>query len=269
MKQAWRLGAPHKGFGKPHHRHAKGKEDEEYLTECVAELEKINPIKGEEAELMAKRQRLQSQEAIIQGLNEAHQALEADKGANEAVYTAVRALEKIADKAEDKIDPFIERLDSARSSLRDIAGDIEMMAHGWGEFDDNIENVDDRIHELRAAARKHNCAVDLLPETLDDMRDALQNIHNDEVLHKKLEANVLHTAAEYNSLATDLTDKRIAAADRLSSAVMRELPDLKLGNAIFRVSVDAAYTNETGHDDIRFLIRTSGSPEGERSCIRW
>jgi DNA repair protein RecN (Recombination protein N) len=243
----------------------KAKEDEEYLIDCVAALEKINPIKGEEAELTAKRQRLQSQESIIQGLNEAYQALDADKGANEAVYTSLRALEKIADKAEDKIDPFITRLDAALSNLRDIAGDIEMMAHGWGEFDDNIEHVDDRIHELRAAARKHNCAVDLLPEMLADMQSALQNIRDDEGLHKQLEAAVVRTAADYNSVATALTDKRLNVAGKLSDAVMHELPDLKLGNAIFRVAVDALPSPSAyGYDDIHFLIRTNpGSPEGE------
>lgn len=243
----------------------KAKEDEEYLTDCVIELEKINPIKGEEAELMAKRQRLQNQESIIQGLNESFQALDADKGANEAVYTSLRALEKIADKAEDKIDPFITRLDGALSTLRDIAGDIEMLAHGWGEFGENVEHVDDRIHELRAVARKHNCAVDLLPETLADMQASLQNIRDDEGLHKTLEAAVLQTAKHYNTLATDLTDKRLAAADALSLAVMRELPDLKLGNAVFRVAVDQSPTPmETGHDTIHFVVRTNpGSPEGE------
>ena len=243
----------------------KAKEEEEYLTACVEELDKVNPQKGEEEELMAKRQRLQHQEMIILGLNEAYQALEADKGANEAVYTAVRSLEKIADKAEEVIDPYITRLDAALSALRDIAGDIETTAHGWGEFDDNLEHVDDRIHELRGLARKHNCAVDLLPDLWADMQTALQNIQDDEATHKRLEQEVIRTAAAYNEQATLLTEKRLKAAGALSSSVMAELPDLKLGKAQFRVAVDAADTpSETGQDVISFVIRTNpGSPEGE------
>lgn len=243
----------------------KAKADEEYLTACVAELEKINPVAGEEEGLLIKRQALQNREAILTGLSEAHGALESDKGSNDWLYRSLRALEKIADKAESDVDPLIKRLDESLSALRDVAGDIELVAHRLSEADENLEFVDDRIHELRAAARKHNCQVDELPKVFDDMRTRLDTIHNDDKKLAQYQQALKDATVHYNTVAQDLSDKRVSAAGRLSDAVMAELPDLKLGNAIFRVAVDRASSEgESGIDDVRFLIRTNaGSPEGE------
>lgn len=243
---------------------ARAKADEEYLTACIAELSKIHPEKGEEDILLDKRQKLLHYESVMEGLNEAFQALDGDKATNETLYRAIRALEKIADKAADKIDPFITRMDAALSTLRDVAGDIEMMAHSFGE-DDNIENVDDRLHELRAAARKHNVLCDDLPDLLADMQNQIATIHNDDKMMGVLKANLLKAENEFMILALGLSEKRRKAADKLSAAVMVELPDLKLANAIFRVHVDALPTpTRNGLDDIKFLIKTNaGSPEGE------
>ena len=246
----------------------KAKEDEEYLTACVDELEKIAPEKGEEDILLDKRQKLLHMEAILTGLNEAHQALEGDKAGNEAVYKSLRALEKIADKAEEKIDPLIVRLDQSLSALRDIAGDIELMAHNWDE-DENIEHVDDRLHELRALARKHNVLCDDLPDLLDRMRAQLDSIHNDDKALSRLEAETKQAEQGYRTAAQILSQARQTAVERLGSLVMHELPDLKLEKAAFRVQVTPTETpSESGMDDIVFLIRTNtGSPEGELGKI--
>jgi DNA repair protein RecN (Recombination protein N) len=243
---------------------AKAKEDEEYLTACVEELNKIAPEKGEEDILLDKRQKLLHFEAVIESLNEAHQYLEGDKAANDSLYRAVRSLEKIADKAAERIDPFITKLDAALSSLRDVAGDIEMMAHSYGE-DEDIEHVDDRLHELRAVARKHNVLCDNLPDLLFEMQDKLASLHADDQALERLEAELQTSEAVYQSAAQHLTVKRQDAAKILSKAIMRELPDLKLGNAVFRVRVDPLEKpSKDGVDDVCFLIQTNaGSPEGE------
>jgi len=246
----------------------KAKADEEYLTACVEELQTISPEKGEEDILLEKRQRLQHYESIMAGLNEAHQALEGDKATNDSLYRAIRALEKIADMAADKIDPFIEKMDAALSALRDIAGDIDMMGHSWGE-DDNIEHVDDRLHELRALARKHNILCDDLPDLLISMKDQLSAIHHNDKRMEELEQERIKAEGDYFIAANNLSAKRIKTSKGLADSVMRELPDLKLANAIFRVGIDQTETPSiNGIDDIKFLIKTNaGSPEGELSKI--
>lgn len=269
MKQkwkTWRLAI--KALKDHEEKLAKAKEDEDYLSACVEELNKINPEKGEEDILLDKRQKLQHYEAIITGLNEAFQALEGDKGGNDSVYRAVRSLEKIASHAADKIDPFITRLDENLSSLRDIAGDIEMLAHGWGD-DENIEHVDDRLHELRALARKHNVLCDDLPDLLEDMKSQLDGIYADDKMMAVLQSNLKLAEADYFEVAKSLSDKRKQAAGNLNAMVMAELPDLKLANAVFRVGISDALTpSENGIDDIKFLIKTNaGSPEGDLAKV--
>jgi DNA repair protein RecN (Recombination protein N) len=242
----------------------KAKADEEYLTACVEELQKIAPDKGEEDILLEKRQRLQYFEAILQGFNEAHQALEGDKATNDSLYRAIRALEKVADMAPATIDPFIEKMDAALSSLRDIAGDIEMAGHNLGE-DEDIEHVDDRLHELRALARKHNVMCDDLPDLLQSMQDQLSAIRHNDKRAGEFEQARIHAEKSYFETAKILSEKRIAVGAKLSKVVMAELPDLKLANAVFRVGIGRGENpSANGIDDIKFLIKTNaGSPEGE------
>ncbi len=242
----------------------KAKADEEYLTACIEELSKTAPEKGEEYILLEKRQRLQHYEAIMEGLNEAFQALDGDKATNDSLYRAIRALEKIADKAADKIDPVIQQMDAHLSALRDIAGDIEMMGHDWGN-DGNIEHVDDRLHELRAMARKHNVLCDDLSDLLDDMRGKISTIQNNDKIMDELVLAERQAEAQYMQQADVLSRARMGVADDLGTQIMAELPDLKLGNAIFRVQVERTdVPTLNGMDDVKFLIQTNaGSPEGE------
>ena len=243
---------------------SKAKADEEYLSSCVEELNKIAPLKGEEDILLDKRQKLLHFEAVMDGLNESFQALDGDKATNDCLYKSIRALEKIADKAPDQIDPFITKMDSALSLLRDVAGDIEILAHNFGE-DENIEHVDDRLHELRAAARKHNVLCDDLEGLLFDMQDQLNTIHSDDKALKGLIEELRVTENNYYKYAKSLTEKRHVSANDLSAHVMAELPDLKLANATFRVGITPlSVAAKEGMDNICFLIQTNtGSPEGE------
>ena len=242
----------------------KAKADEDYLTACVIELEKISAEKGEEDILLDKRQRLQHFESVMAGLNEAFESLEGNKATNDSLYESIRALEKIADKSPDKIDPFITKMDEHLSSLRDIAGDLEMLGHSMVE-DDNIEHVDDRLHELRALARKHNVMCDDLPDLLEDMKGQLSTIQHNDKRMVELVRDLKLTESEYIEFAKILTGKREKTAVNLGKAVMSELPDLKLANAFFRVGIEPLNTpSQNGMDDVRFLIKTNaGSPEGD------
>lgn len=244
------------------------KRDEEYLTACVDELEKVAPEQGEEEILLEKRQILQHREHILKALNESYIGLEGEDGANDRIYQSFRSLERIADKAGEVIDPVITALDQALSNLRDIAADIEVMAANWDVADESLESVDDRIHLLRGLARKHQCLCDDLPDLLTEMQDKLSAIHNDDRAGGALRQAVEDTRKTYNALAQALSDKRKMHAEKLAAAVMAELPDLKLGGAVFRVAVDATEPHENGIDDVKFMIRTNaGSPEGALNKI--
>jgi DNA repair protein RecN (Recombination protein N) len=106
---------------------------------------------------------------------------------------------------------------------------------------------------------------DNLPDLLFEMQDKLASLHADDQALERLEAELQTSEAVYQSAAQHLTVKRQDAAKILSKAIMRELPDLKLGNAVFRVRVDPLEKpSKDGVDDVCFLIQTNaGSPEGE------
>jgi len=233
------------------------KRDEEYVTVCVEELEAISPQKGEEEILLEKRQHLQHREHILKALNESYTRLEGDSGVSSSLYQSFRVLERIADKADEVINPIIAALDQVLSNLRDIAADIEVIAANWEFSDESLESVDDRLHLLRGLARKHQCLCDDLPDLLIEMQNKLSAIRNDDRTSVALKQAMDDTLETYKVLAQSLSEKRRDCAQHLSRAVMDELPDLKLEGAVFRVAVDAVDPHEDGIDDVRFVIRTN------------
>ncbi|MDR1696958.1 MAG: DNA repair protein RecN, partial [Rickettsiales bacterium] len=125
-----------------------------------------------------------------------------------------------------------------------------------------IETIEERLFALRAAARKHRVTVSELPDVLARMETELATIDAGDANLKKLESAAKTARAEYEKIAAELHGARVTAAEKMRGEILRELPDLKLGNADFNVSVSASGSvSAIGNDDVIFMIKTNpGTP---------
>ena len=123
-----------------------------------------------------------------------------------------------------------------------------------------LDHIETRLFELRAAARKHVCTVDDLPDRMLAMRAALDAIEGGEAQIGALEAAAAVAGEDYRTKAGALSAIRSAAAARLDHAVAGELAPLKLDAARFRTSVlrlPAERWGPHGIDAAEFLIATN------------
>lgn len=240
--------------------------DEEYLTHVVEELRQLAPEPGEEEILSARRSSLMHAEKIAEALRDAAKALTDNGGIDGKIRTATRAIERVLDKASGKLDPVLEGLERAAIELSEAENTINSVSQDLEMDPSGLEQVEERLFALRAAARKHKCDVDALPLLLQQFEDKLKAVFDGENRLRLLREEAEKTKTAYVSAAMDLSEQRHLAAADMDKAVLIELEPLKLGAARFQTHITQLNEDNwspAGIDKVEFLIATNaGSKAG-------
>ena len=242
----------------------KARAEEEHLRHAHDELQALAPKPGEEAELAAQRSMMQHAEKLIEAMNAAQAAISQRGEVESSLRSAQRALERVADRAEGKLDPVIAALDRAAMEAAEASGLLERVS---GEIDMDpraLEKAEERLFALRAAARKHGTEVDQLAALRDQFAAQLAALDGDGNDLGKLAKREQIARTAYVELARALSKARTESATRLDTAVAAELPPLKLDKARFTTQVVAVAEENWGADGldrVAFLVATNpGSP---------
>jgi DNA repair protein RecN (Recombination protein N) len=246
--------------------------DEEWLRHAVEELATLAPRDGEEDRLAAERLRLQQgerrAEAIASALTELAPRDRRNSGPAAALRSASRALQRLVPQGQSEADnpagPALAALERAEESLAEAETLLTRLANEAEADPRQLEQSEERLFALRAAARKHAVAVAELPALLDTLCTRLAALETGAVELATLEDAARDTRARYVAATADLTAARLAAAERLMTAVGRELPPLRLDKARFVAEVSPLPESgwgAAGADAVRFLIATNPGQE--------
>lgn len=237
--------------------------DQDLLIAHLAELSALEPQAGEEERLALARADMQKGEKLSGDLDALRHLWEGSDSPLASLRVAARKLDRIADQhallaeALAALDRAVIEASEAEDKLRSAA---EALVHDPLE----LERAETRLFELRAAARKHRCEVDHLPELARTMRSRLDAIEGGEAQLDALEAAAREARAAYVAMAEQARAVRTAGAARLDAAVAAELAPLKLDAARFRTQLTPLPEdrwNASGMDAAEFLIATNpGAP---------
>ena len=259
---AWRAAAAARAQAEADLKRARA--EEEQLRHAHGELQALAPKPGEEAELARSRAVMQHGEKLIEAMNAAQAALIQRGEVEASLRSAHRALERVAERAEGKLDPVIAALERAASEAAEAAGLLEKVS-GEIELDPQaLERVEERLFALRAAARKHGVEVDALADLRERLAAQLAALDGNGDELTRLARQEQAARATYMEAARTLSVARQEAAARLDLAVAMELPPLKLDKARFLTSVQAGDEGDWGPDGldrVAFLVATNpGTP---------
>ena len=256
----------------------KAASEEAFLRDSVEELEALNPQTGEEDGLAAERKFLQQAESALSELNDAMDAVAGGDGLSNRLNTALRGLERVR-AALEGAEGGEGEAGAAHASVERAAGALdraliefneaeEALSEAAARFDvepGRLNEVEERLFALRAAARKHHVDVDELAELRDRLASRLDMIEHADDRLKEAEGALKAAEADYGRAAKALTAKRKSAGDTLAGAVEAELAPLKMDKARFRVRVetDEAKPGASGWDKVAFEVATNpGAPFG-------
>jgi DNA repair protein RecN (Recombination protein N) len=237
--------------------------DQEWLEHAVAELAAFNPQPGEEEELAGERSDMQKGERIAEDLKAVLESFDGPKSGLALIRSAARKLDRLAD-AHPLLAEALTSLDRAVIEASEAEDKLNAAARAIEYEPARLDEIEERLFELRALARKHNVAPDGIIALQERLTSQLQSIEAGGEGLALLEAEVAAKYAAYVTSATALSETRRASAAKLDAAVKVELAPLKLDAAQFQTSVEQLAEERwaaSGMDRVEFLISTNpGAP---------
>lgn len=237
--------------------------DKEYLEHGLDELIKFAPHEGEEEQLAGERSDMQKGERVTDDLKAVLKAFDGSNNGIAQLRSAARRLDRLASEHPLLADALT-ALDRAVIEASEAEDKLNKATEVLSFDPERLDDIEVRLFELRALARKHGVAPDGLLALQKDIAAKLDAIQAGDAGLAKLEADVKATHAAYLDAARKLSAVRVAAASRLDMAVAGELAPLKLDAAQFKTDVAILPEDRWGGDGIdrvEFLISTNpGAP---------
>ncbi len=268
VAEAWRTkAAAAKALRSAEAKLADMREEEEFLRHSVAELDKLAPLEGEEAELDTRRRLMQGAEKMREDVARAIEGLGLG-GAEGAIVDAQKWLDGVVDQAEGKLEKPLSALERAMVELGEAQAGVAAFAERLEFNPAELEMVEERLFALRGLARKHNILADDLAGLASQLSTRLNALDGGEAEIVALKADLDTAEQAYADVAEALSAKRLTAAKKLDKAMAVELAPLKMERAVFETAREATTAGPDGIDAITFTVATNpGAPAGALNRI--
>ena len=268
VRVAWRAASQAgKAVSQAEQRLADMRAEEDFLRHSVAELEKLDPQPGEEAELDARRRLMQGAERTREDVARALTALGLE-GAEGAMGDAMRWIDGVVDRMDGKLDGAVSALERAMVELGEAVQGVEDTLAALSFDPRELEETEERLFAIRAAARKHQMAPDGLSDLARTLSDRLAALDAGDAGLAALRKEASAAQAAYDAAATKLTEARHHHATSLDTAVSAELAPLKMERAVFSTMITPGPAGPEGRDTVAFTVATNpGAPSGPLNKI--
>jgi DNA repair protein RecN (Recombination protein N) len=236
--------------------------EEDYLRHTVDELEALEVQSGDESQLDAQRRLMKAAVKIRTDVTKADQAL-SPQGAEGQITDASRWLAEAAEHLDGQLDAAMTALDGALNMLAQSQQEIDIVLQGLSFNASELEQTEERLFAIRAAARKHAVLPDELPNVAAELSAKLQTLTSGTAGLDALERKVAAAEVVYLQAAERLHGARVSAAGALDQAMVAELAPLKMERAVFKTEITPSDAGPTGTDTVAFTVATNpGAPTG-------
>jgi DNA repair protein RecN (Recombination protein N) len=206
----------------------------------VREIEDARLESGEEQTLLAERKLLLNAERLSRLADAAFQKLggggEEQQSAVDMLNSVLRDLTEL-EKLDQQTTPQRKAVEEASYQLDDLARTLRAYRDGIEFNPVRLQEVGDRLDLINDLKRKYG---DSIAQVLHFAQEAAQELHaitHNEERIAELEEQKARLVMEVGAQAAALSAARREAADRLESAVERELDDLSMKQARFVVEM--------------------------------
>jgi DNA repair protein RecN (Recombination protein N) len=246
---------------------ATAERDRDYLDHACGEIERLAPEEGEETRLAEERTAMQAGLRAGESLTGLDELLGGSEGALSALRQAARRIERGA-ADHPLLAEALAALDRSVIEASEAEDKIARAADALAFDPARLDQVEARLFDIRALARKHRVEADALAALGTQMRQQLAAIEAGSERIDELDRELIEARTAYSAAAVKLSKQRRGAADRLDAAVAAELHPLKLDSARFRTSIAPAEAGPSGTDRVEFEVSTNpGAPFGPLTRI--
>jgi len=228
----------------------------DYLRHVVREIDDAKLKPGEDDALQAEARRLSQAGTLGEHAQRIAEALEGgDADALRAVAAADRALTAL-EKADPAVSGWREMLDTAYANLAELARLAADYAARVQEDPARLAEVERRRDVLYRLMQKHGAGIEAVLATRNEAAAELDLLDTAELDLKTLAARRAAAEAALSGAAAALTARRRTAADRMTRAVNRLLPQLGLPGGKLAVALaPLAEPSAVGAESVQFTVQ--------------
>jgi len=233
----------------------------DFLEYQLRELEDADLKIGEEEELEERIKVLSNLETLRSGIQEAITILYEDDESAYSRLTRVSAILRNLSEIDESLkiheatlEEVLIKIDEVWRNLLDYAGKLESEP-------EELDRLMERLSLINRLKEKYRRDVPGLIKLYNETREKFNKLEIKDEYLKELEKKVKEKYNELLSIAEDLSNKRKSAARKFESLVLDELAELGMQNARFVVNFSEKEVDETGIDQVEFLISTNPGEE--------
>ena len=237
----------------------KSLEELEFKKKSLLELKKLNLMPGEFEELEIKRKTLKSSYKIIEYLKESYDLITQNE-TNKNITTSIIKLEKISELLSKNklLDESIDGLNLIINNLDEAEKNIQELLKNFSYGDMSLEDIEDRLFEIKGLSRKHNVFADELISLKTELEKDLHEFDNFDEEIKSINEDLLENENKYDKIASLISNIRKEKSEQLSKIVNHELSHLKMDGIKFLINCNEKKEKTIiGKDEIVFLIRNN------------
>lgn len=227
------------------------------------EIDRVQPVDGEEEELESLRHRMRHAETIQDGLQKAYSSLFSDGGALSTASDAREMLQRIS--SFDTEYAAMERAtEEAYYVLEDVSYRLRDALNSFRFDPDALEEAETRWNRLQMLKRKYGATICEVLAYREKIGQELYLLENSEQSLAELEVNAERLTKAFEKVAVAVSERRNAAAKRLCDTAVAHLADMGMTNAKLELQFSKISTeqlHENGIDNVEFYLSANrGEP---------
>jgi len=204
----------------------------EMLRFQLADIQKVDPGRGEADQLREKRKRLLNADSIYRLSIEAYESLyESEGSVIDSLADIWRKVEELSD-LDDLFKNHLPSKESVQSQLEELAQALRTRSEEIDGVPEQLQEVEDRLATLDDLGRKYGQGdVDRVLDRQVELEDELKTLSNYSGRIKVLTIELEKVEQQYQKCAEELSKKRRAMAPKLTDRLESLMGELAMENA--------------------------------------
>ncbi|HNS05868.1 MAG TPA: DNA repair protein RecN [Candidatus Saccharicenans sp.] len=234
----------------------------DFINFQIKEIEEACLSAGEEEQLLQERSILKNAEKIA-GLVNA--AIDLAYENEDSITTSLKRLETLT----SDLATYFPDLKAASSQLDDFSIFLKELVNNLIELRDKYapsparqEEIEGRLSQLDRLKRKYGSTIEEILQHLEQIKNEKTNLEQSEEKQTELEDAIRQAFIDYRRLSQELSELRQRRAKDLEQLLAKELGQLAMNRARFKVDFrshqpdlgDLSTIRETGGEEVEFLL---------------
>ena len=234
-------------------------EELDFTQKSLSELKSLNLVPGEFSELEIKRKSLKASSKIKEYLNEVYRSITQPE-VNKAITNSINKLEKTSELLIDNelLEESIVALNMAITNIDEIEKNIQTILQDNFSQDLRLEDIEERLYEIKKLSRKHNVFADDLIVLREELEKQILGYDHFEESIKSVQKSILANEIKYDEIANLISIIRKEKGKKLTVIINNELSNLKMDGMKFTIVLEGKKEKSIiGKDQVFFQLRNN------------